>query len=264
LGNGNQGGSNLFSQNQRTSSGFDDSSRNQNGFGNYPPPPGPTGNRGGNIARENSLWNDDIMMQRNNRSNNGNGGNQGNRSDSPYDSYDLTYRHNTNNGNNFDSSPFGQSIFEFGVPSRRSPINQSQNGNTKPKQHNGRSTSQNGMSSPFEQTVGGGTMGGGSIFDKAPVPVTSTASNIPIGVAPVGISVAPVGTNDEEGVNNISSGMLDKSAEHNNEIRAVVGSSVSPVGNEGGSLNGSLNGNLSGRSPSQEAEKAIFDLVDSS
>ena len=191
----------------------------------------------------------------------------------PHDSYDLPYRHSNtnNNGNNFDSSPFGQSIFEFGVPSRRSPNNQSQNGNntTKPKQHNGRSTSQNGMSSPFEQTVGGGGLGGGSIFDKVPVPVTSTASNTPIG-GPVGgsvgvpVSVAPVGIADQVGVKTVSPTMLDKPVEHNNEIRAVVGSKVSPIGHEAGSLNGSLNGNLSGRSPSQEAEKAIFDLVDSS
>jgi len=125
------------------------------------------------------------------------------------------------------------------------------------------------MSSPFEQTVGGGTIGGGSIFDKVPVPVTSTASNTPIG-GPIGgsvgvsVSVAPVGTTDEDGVKTISPTMLNKSVEHNNEVRAVVGNSVSPVGNEASSLNGSLNGNLSGRSPSQEAEKAIFDLVDSS
>ena len=128
------------------------------------------------------------------------------------------------------------------------------NGNHKQQpRSNSRTTSQNGMNSPFE------TPPGGSIFDKVPVSVTTSS---PGTIGPIGTIGVPKQQQEPKNNNN--------AAVNGNNI--VLNStsdskSVSPINNNNNTNKISpVPENAQERSTSNDnvQEKAIFDLVDSS
>lgn len=218
-------------QHRTSSSGFEESIQRA-------PPPSSNGfgyasRRGGGNDRGN-LWDEGILAppapsQRNGSTSNGH------RSDSPYDGFDLPYQRNGNGGaGGFEPTHFSGSIFEnggFGAPTRRSP-----NGVVaQPSQHpNKQQQSQQNSS-----VQGGGGNGG------------RTTSQNNMVTSPFDTVTSGGGGSIFDSVQAVTNPTVPVTA-----VGASVSKDISPGGNN--------NSNPNGRSPSQETEKAIFDLVDSS